>query len=65
MLALGNDLLLRWNELQPTVRQQLARDLLRRIATTTEATPEPATIDRLADLALQQHLRAALSGNLE
>jgi uncharacterized RDD family membrane protein YckC len=62
IVALGNDLLLRWKELQPAVRQQLARDLLNRIAIAIGSTPAPVTTDTLDDLALQQRLRGALSG---
>jgi uncharacterized RDD family membrane protein YckC len=62
ILALGNDLLLRWKELQPAVRQQLARDLLSRIAIATGSTQAPVTTDRVDDFALQERLRGALSG---
>jgi uncharacterized RDD family membrane protein YckC len=62
ILALGNDLLLRWKELQPAVRQQLARDLLSRIAIATGTTQAPVMSDRMDDLVLRERLRGALSG---
>ena len=60
MLALGNDLLLRWQELQPAIRQRLARELLVRI--TPAAAVEPGKDDEVADATLQLHVREALSG---
>lgn len=62
IVALGNDLLLRWNDLQPSVRRQLGRDLLARIATAVGAQPQPVVTDTLDDQVLQQRLRRALSG---
>ena len=62
MAALGNDLLLRWKELQPEIRRQLARDLLARIAATTGSAEAPGSEVALDDRDLQQRLRAALSG---
>jgi uncharacterized RDD family membrane protein YckC len=63
IVALGNDLLLRWYDLHPPRRQELARDLLRRIATATGAANEMANLETLDDRALRYRLRAALSGN--
>ena len=60
-LALGNDLLLRWKELQPAVRQQLARDLLTRIAA-AGSVRQPAPGEMADDGILRQRLRGALSG---
>jgi len=60
-LALGNDLLLRWQELQPAVRQQLARDLLARIAA-AGSVRQPAPAEMADDGILRQRLRSALSG---
>jgi uncharacterized RDD family membrane protein YckC len=61
-VALGNDLLLRWKELQPDTRRRLARELLASIASTTGTDHAPARIDALDDRSLQQQLRNALSG---
>jgi uncharacterized RDD family membrane protein YckC len=61
-LALGNDLLLRWKELDSTTRRRLARELLARIATAT--TPLTAHVDTLDDQTLQQRVREALSGRV-
>jgi len=61
-LALGNDLLLRWKDLQPSVRRQLGRDLLSRIATAAGTAQPTVLTDTLDDRALQQRLRRALSG---
>jgi uncharacterized RDD family membrane protein YckC len=61
-LALGNDLLLRWDDLDPARRQQLARALLRRIDTAVGLQRDPAQIDMLKDPALQQALQRALAG---
>ncbi len=63
-LALGNDLLLRWRELESATRRHLARELLARIASTGVATPVPATVDTLDDAKLRQQVRDALSGRL-
>ena len=61
-LALGNDLLLRWKDLQPERRRQLARDLLRRIATTIGSTNDAGDLESLNDRNLRQRLRDSLSG---
>jgi uncharacterized RDD family membrane protein YckC len=61
-VALGNDLLLRWKELQPTTRRRLARELLATIASTTGSDHAPVTVDSLDDRTLQQQLRNALAG---
>jgi uncharacterized RDD family membrane protein YckC len=61
-LALGNDLLLRWNDLDPERRRDLSRDLLRRIDAANGSTGNPGTIEALDDRGLQQRLRASLSG---
>ncbi|HEY1900282.1 MAG TPA: RDD family protein [Steroidobacteraceae bacterium] len=61
-LALGNDVLLRWKELQPETRRRLTRELLARIATAAGSVPAPVHVDSLDDLNLQQRLRDALSG---
>ena len=61
-LALGNDLLLRWKELESTTRRHLARELLARIATTSATVPLTAHVDTLDDRNLQQRVREALSG---
>jgi uncharacterized RDD family membrane protein YckC len=60
-LALGNDLLLRWPQLDPARRQQLARDLLRRIDAALGSEREVAQLDALDDQGLRQSLRGALS----
>jgi uncharacterized RDD family membrane protein YckC len=61
-VAVGNDLLLRWKELQPHTRQRLAHELLARIAATAES-PAGAALGKPADdRVLQQRLRQALSG---
>jgi uncharacterized RDD family membrane protein YckC len=60
--ALGNDLLLRWKELQPDTRRRLAHDLLARIAATLGSAPAAASPDALDDRLLEQQLRSALSG---
>lgn len=61
-VALGNDLLLRWKELQPDSRRRFARELLASIASTTGTDPAPVWVDTLDDRTLQQQLRDALSG---
>jgi uncharacterized RDD family membrane protein YckC len=61
-VALANDLLLRWKELHPSIRQELARDLLRRIDAALGAAREASYLAALDDRALQLHLRSALSG---
>jgi uncharacterized RDD family membrane protein YckC len=61
-LALGNDLLLRWNDLHPERRRDLSRDLLRRIDAANGSAGDPGNIEGLDDRALQQRLRASLSG---
>ena len=60
--ALGNDLLLRWKELQPDTRRRLARDLLARIAATLGSAQAPVAVDALDERLLQQQVREALSG---
>jgi uncharacterized RDD family membrane protein YckC len=60
--ALGNDLLLRWKELQPDARRLLARELLARIAATLGPAHAALHEDALDDRILQQQLRNALSG---
>ncbi|HTY92540.1 MAG TPA: RDD family protein [Steroidobacteraceae bacterium] len=59
IVALGNELLLRWPELEPARRRELARDLLRRIA--TGSSREPVNLEALDDRGLQLRLRSALS----
>ena len=61
-LALGNDLLLRWNDLQPERRRQLARDLVRRIETAIGSVSDAAHLESLNDRNLRQRLRNSLSG---
>ncbi|HEY4339249.1 MAG TPA: RDD family protein [Steroidobacteraceae bacterium] len=63
MAALGNDLVLRWKDLDPDSRRRLAGELLARIAPggASAATP-PGTLPPNDQLLLQQ-LRNALSGN--
>lgn len=61
-VALGNDLLLRWKELQPDSRRRFARELLASIASTTGTDSSPVWVDTLDDRTLQQQLRDALSG---
>jgi uncharacterized RDD family membrane protein YckC len=61
-VALGNDLLLRWRDLQPSVRRQLGRELLARIATAAGTPYQPVTMDALDDRELERRLRRALSG---
>lgn len=61
-LALGNDLLLRWKELESVTRRHLARELLARIATTTAATPRAVHVDSLDDALLRQQVSDALAG---
>jgi uncharacterized RDD family membrane protein YckC len=61
-LALGNDLLLRWKELDSTTRRHLARELLSRIATADTTTPPTGREDSPDDRNLQQRVREALSG---
>jgi uncharacterized RDD family membrane protein YckC len=63
LVALGNDLLLRWDDLQPSRRQELARDLLRRIATAMGSERDTANPEALNDRDLKRRLRTALSGN--
>lgn len=61
-LALGNDLLLRWKDLEPARRQGLARELLQRIRAANgpdSTAPDPQMMD---DSTLEHRLRAALSG---
>jgi uncharacterized RDD family membrane protein YckC len=62
ILALGNDLLLRWKDLQPETRRRLTRELLSRIAAAVGSAPAPVYEDAADDRALQQQLRNALSG---
>ncbi len=61
-LALGNDLLLRWNDLEPERRRELARDLLRRIDTAVGSGGDAVGLEALNDRNLQQRLRNSLSG---
>jgi uncharacterized RDD family membrane protein YckC len=60
-IALGNDLLLRWSDLQPSRRQELARDLLRRIAKATGSERNTGDLQSLRDRDLKGRLRTALS----
>ncbi len=62
VLALGNDLLLRWNELESDTRRRLTRDLLARIAAVGGSVPAPLHTDSLNDHNLRQRLRDALAG---
>jgi uncharacterized RDD family membrane protein YckC len=61
-VALGNDLLLRWPELESATRRRLARELLARIASKVVGTPVPTSVDTLEDTKLRQQVRDALSG---
>jgi uncharacterized RDD family membrane protein YckC len=61
-LALGNDLLLRWNDLLPDRRRDLARDLLRRIDTAVGTAGQGVGVETLNDRDLQERLRNSLSG---
>ncbi len=61
-LALANDLLLRWNDLQSPVRRKLALELLSRIAGALGSTPSQGNSDVAGDEILKQRLRGALSG---
>jgi uncharacterized RDD family membrane protein YckC len=63
-LALGNDLLLRWQELESVTRRRLARELLARIAAKGIATPQPTNVETPADAQLRQQVRDALSGRV-
>jgi uncharacterized RDD family membrane protein YckC len=63
-LAFGNDLLLRWLELESATRRRLARELLARIAAKVVATPVPTSVDTLEDTKLRQQVRDALSGRV-
>jgi hypothetical protein len=63
-VALGNDLLLRWTELESATRRHLARELLARIATAGAPTPATAQIDTLDDQVLQQRVREGLAGRV-
>jgi uncharacterized RDD family membrane protein YckC len=60
--ALGNDLLLRWKELEPDARRRLARELLTRIGGAVGQVSAPPYADSVDDPQLQQQLRNALSG---
>jgi hypothetical protein len=62
-VALGNDILLRWKELQPDTRRRLTRELLTRITATTGMTQPVLSEDSADDRALQQQLRNALSSS--
>ncbi len=61
-LALGNDLLLRWNDLQSSVRCNLARELLARIASANGSPAVQVTTDTRGDEILKERLRGALAG---
>jgi hypothetical protein len=61
-LALGNDLLLRWQELESVTRRRLAHDLLTRISAKGVVTPAPTNLDTLDDAKLRQQVRDALAG---
>jgi len=61
-IALGNDLLLRWKELQPDARRRLAGELMSRIGAAGGAAEAPASLASLDDDTLRQRLRHALSG---
>jgi uncharacterized RDD family membrane protein YckC len=63
-LALGNDLLLRWKELDSKTRRRLAHELLARIASAGTTVPPTGYVDSLDDRNLQQRVRAALSGRV-
>jgi uncharacterized RDD family membrane protein YckC len=63
-LALGNDLLLRWKELDSRTRRRLARELLARMATASATAPATVYVDSLDDQNLQQRVREALSGRV-
>ena len=62
-VALGNDLLLRWPDLEPARRHELARELLRRIATAVGSDSATLNLDALKDRDLKQRLRTALAGH--
>ena len=62
LLALGNDLLLRWKDLESETRRRLTHSLLARIAAAGGAVPAPAPTDSLNDEKLRQRLRDALAG---
>ena len=62
-LALSNDLLLRWQELDTTVRRHLAGDLLRR-ADQARGVAADASLDTLDEHELQRRLRDALAGRV-
>ena len=63
-LALGNDLLLRWQELESVTRRHLARELLARTATAGVAPPLTPKVDTLDDAKLRQQVHDALSGRV-
>lgn len=60
-IALGNDLLVRWSDLEPSRRQVLARDLLRRIAKAHGSEIAAGSLESLRDRDLKGRLRSALS----
>jgi uncharacterized RDD family membrane protein YckC len=61
VLALGNDLLLRWKDLESETRRRLTHNLLARIAAAGGAVPAPAHTDSLNDENLRRRLRDALA----
>jgi uncharacterized RDD family membrane protein YckC len=64
-LALGNDLLLRWADLESATRRRLARELLSRIAAAVGRPVLPPHNDSQDDERLRQQLRSALGGKLQ
>ncbi len=62
LLALGNDLLLRWEDLESGTRRRLTRELLARIAAAGGSVPAPVRWDTVNDQNLRQRLRDALAG---
>jgi uncharacterized RDD family membrane protein YckC len=64
LLALGNDLLLRWQDLESGTRRRLTRELLARIAAAGGSVPAPVLRDTLNDQNLRQQLRDALAGKV-
>jgi uncharacterized RDD family membrane protein YckC len=60
-VVLGNDLLLRWQELEPATRQRLARELLARIAPGNIPIAATGKADEVTDATLKRGVRDALS----